>query len=66
MAARRPRPETVLAYDPLNPLAADTLALGTQFGMDARRSVSFLVLRVNLPDIGQQISIGDLAGAVRP
>ena len=66
IAARRPRPETVLAHDPLDPLAADGLTLGSQFGVDARRSVSFLVLCMNPPDIGQQIAIGDLARAVRP
>jgi hypothetical protein len=66
IAARRPSPETVLAHDPLDPLAADGLTLGSQFGVDARRSVSFLVLCMNPPDIGQQIAIGDLARAVRP
>jgi len=50
----------------LDPLAADGLTLGSQFGVDARRSVSFLVLCMNPPDIGQQIAIGDLARAVRP
>jgi hypothetical protein len=66
IAARRPRPETVLAHDPLDPLAADDLTLGSQFGVDARRSVSFVVLRMDPPDVGQQIAIGDLAGAVGP
>src|SRR5262244_2291706 len=66
IAARRPRPDTMLAHDPFDPLAADGLACGAQFGMDARRSVSFLVLCMNPPDIGQQIAIGDLARAVRP
>src|SRR5262249_24008976 len=47
-------------------LAADGLALGAQFGVDARRSVSFLVLRMNPPDVDQQRAIGDLAWAVRP
>jgi hypothetical protein len=28
IAARRPSPETALAHDPLDPLAADGLALG--------------------------------------
>jgi len=40
IAARPPRPDTVLAHDPFDPLAADGLALGAQFGVDARRSVS--------------------------
>ena len=66
IAARRPRPDTMLAHDPFDPLAADGVALGSQFGVDARRSVSFLVLCMNPPDIGQQIAIGDLAQAVRP
>jgi hypothetical protein len=65
IAARRPSPETVPAHDPLDPLAADGLTLGSQFGVDAWRSVSFLVLCMNPPDIGQQIAIGDLARAVR-
>ena len=56
----------MLAHDPLDPLAADGLTLGSQFSVDARRSVSFLVLCMNPPDIGQQIAIGDLARAVRP
>jgi hypothetical protein len=64
--ARRPSPDTMLAHDPFDPLAADGLTLGAQFGVDARRSVSFLVLCMNPPDIGQQIAIGDLARAVRP
>jgi hypothetical protein len=52
IAARRACPDTVLAYDPFDPLAADGLARAAQFGMDARRSVSFLVLRMDPPDIG--------------
>jgi hypothetical protein len=51
IAARRPRPDTVLAHDPLDPLAADGLARGPQFGVDARRSVSFPVLRMNPLDV---------------
>ena len=66
IGARRPSPQTVLAHDPFDPLAADGLTRGAQFGVDARRSVSFLVLHMNPPDIGQQITIGDLARAVRP
>ena len=66
IAARRPRPDTMLAHDPFDPLAADGLALGPQFGVDARRSVSFAVLRMNPPDVDQQRAIGDLARARRP
>jgi len=66
IAARRPRPDTVLAHDPFDPLAADGLALGAQFGVDARRSVSFPMLRMDPPDVDQQRAIGDLAWAVRP
>jgi hypothetical protein len=51
----------VLAHDPFDPLAADGLALGAQFGVDARRSVSFPVLRVDPPDVDQQRAIGDIA-----
>ena len=64
--ARPPRPDAVLAHDPLDPLAADGLALGPQFGVDARRSVSFPVLCMNPPDVDQQRAIGDLAQAHRP
>jgi hypothetical protein len=41
----------MLAHDPFDPLATDGLALGAQFGMDARRSISFPVLRMNPPDV---------------
>jgi hypothetical protein len=40
--------------------------LGPQFGVDARRSVSFPVLRMNPPDVDQQRAIDDLARAHRP
>jgi hypothetical protein len=50
----------------LDPLAADTLALGTQFGMDARCPIPAPVIGINPPDIGQQFAIGDLARALRP
>jgi hypothetical protein len=66
IAARSPRPDTVLAHDPFDPLAADDLTLGPQFGVDARRSVSFPVLRMDPPDVDQQRTIGDLPWAVRP
>src|SRR5204862_7721969 len=64
--ARRPSPETVLAHDPFDPLAANGVALGSQFGVDARRAVSFLVLRMDPPEVDQQRTIGDLAWAHRP
>ena len=66
IAARCPRPDTMLAHDPLDPLAADGLARGAQFSVDARRPVSFLVLRMDPLDVDQQRAIGDLAGARRP
>ena len=65
IAARSPRPNTVLAHDPFDPFAADGLTLGPQFGVDARRSVSFPVLRMDPPDVDRQRTIGDLAWAVR-
>ena len=66
IAARRPRPDTMLAHDPFDPLAADGLARGAQFGVDARGSASFPVLRIDPPDVDQQRAIGDLPWAVRP
>ena len=45
------RPDIMLAHDPFDPLATDGLALGAQFGVDARRSVSFLVLGMDPPDV---------------
>jgi hypothetical protein len=56
----------MLAHDPFDPLATDGLALGAPFGMDARRTVSFPVLRMNPLDIDQQLAIGDRARALRP
>src|SRR5215470_11050851 len=66
IAARRPRLDAVLAHDPGDPLAADGMALGAQFGVDARRSVSFPVLRMNPPDVDQQRAVSDIARALRP
>src|SRR4051794_31892056 len=37
IAARYVSPDAMPAHDPLDPLATDTLALGTQFGVDTRR-----------------------------
>src|SRR6476659_7535862 len=36
-AGRHVSPDAMLAHYPLDPLAADTLARGTQFGVDFRR-----------------------------
>jgi len=66
IAARRPRPDTMLAHNPFDPLAADGLARGPQFGVDARCPIPFPVLRMNPPDVDQQRAIGDLARAHRP
>ena len=66
IAAWRVSPDTVPAHHPLDPLAADTLALGTQLGVDARCPVAAPVISMNPPDIAQQLAIGDLARALRP
>src|SRR5437588_5395305 len=42
------------------------MALGAQFGVDAWRSVSFPVLRMNPLDFDQQLAVGDPARALRP
>jgi hypothetical protein len=42
------------------------LAFGTQLGMDARRPISFPVVSMNPLDIAQELTIGDLARALRP
>jgi hypothetical protein len=55
-----------MTHHPLNPLTADGLAFGTQLGMDARRTISFPVVSMNPLDIAQELTIGDLARAVRP
>ena len=65
-AARHLRPNAMPAHDPLDPLAADALAGGTQFGMNTRRPISAPVVGMNPPDIAQQLAIGDLARALRP
>jgi hypothetical protein len=61
IAVWRPCPDAVLAHERRDPLAVDGVALGTQFGMNARRSVSCPVLRMNSPDVHQQLTVGDLA-----
>jgi hypothetical protein len=41
----------MLAHHPLDPLAADGVALGPQLGMDARRAISFPMASMNALDI---------------
>ncbi len=66
IAPRRSRPNAVLAHEPCDPLSADGMTLGAEFGVNARRSVSFPVLRMDPPDVDQQLAVGDLARALRP
>jgi hypothetical protein len=66
IAALRVSPDAVPAHHPLDPLAADTLAVGTQFGVDTRCPLSAPVLGMNPSDIDQQLTIGDLAPAFWP
>ena len=40
IAARHVSPDAMPAHDPLDPLAADALALGTQLGMNTWRPIS--------------------------
>ena len=65
ITARGSSPDTILAHHPFDPLAADGLALGLQLGIDARRTVSFPMVSMNVLDITQQRVIGDLAPALR-
>jgi hypothetical protein len=65
-AARQVSWDAVPAHHPLDPLAADTLAFGTQFGVDTRCPLSAPVAGMNPPDIAQQLAMGDLARAFRP
>jgi hypothetical protein len=64
--ARRPRLDAVLSHDPRDPLSADGMALGAEFGVNARRSISFPVLRMDPSDVDQQLAVGDLARTHRP
>jgi hypothetical protein len=66
IAPRRVSPDAMSAHHPLDPFTADILALGTQFGVDARCPIAAPVISMNPPDIGQQLTIGDLARALRP
>jgi len=66
IAAWCPSSNTMPTHHPLDPLAADDLALGAQLGMDARRPISFAVVGVNPLDVVQQPTVGDLACALRP
>jgi len=52
----------MLAHHPLDPLVADSLALGTQLGMDARRTISFPVVSMNPLDIAQEPTMAILRG----
>jgi hypothetical protein len=52
----------MLAHDPFDPLAADGLTLGAQFGVDARRSVSSLVLCMNPPISANRSRLAILRG----
>jgi hypothetical protein len=52
------------AHEPRDALAADGMALGAQLGVDARCSVSFPVLRMDPPDVDQQLAVGDFARAL--
>ena len=56
----------MLAHHPLDPLAAEGVALGPQLGMDARRAISFPMASMNALDIAQEPTIGDLARALWP
>jgi len=66
IAAWRVSPDAVPVHHPLDPLAADTLALSAQFGVDTRCPIPAPMIGVNPPDIAQPLAIGDLARAFRP
>ena len=66
IAAWRVSPDAVPAHHPLDPLAADDLALGAQLGMNSRCPISAPVISMNPPDIDQKLAIGDLARAFWP
>jgi hypothetical protein len=66
IAAWGSSPDAVLTHHALNPPTADRLPLGTQRGMNSRRTISSSVTIMNPPDIAQKPTIGDLARALRP
>ena len=66
IALRRPSLDAMAVHEPRDPLAADGVALGAQFDVNAWCSVSFPVLRMDPLDVGQQLAVGDLARALRP
>src|SRR4051812_36330172 len=59
-------PDAVPAHHPFDPLAADALARGTQFGMNTWCPIAASMGGMNPPDIAQQLAIGDLARAFWP
>jgi hypothetical protein len=69
--AWRVSPDAVPVHRPLDPLAADTLALSAQFGgdafgVDARRPTATPVLGMDPPDIDQLLAISNFASAFWP
>ena len=54
------------AHDPLDPLAVDDPALGTQLGMNTWCPIPAPMVSMNPPDIGQQFTISGVARALRP
>jgi hypothetical protein len=65
IAPWRPRPDAMATHQSRDPLAADGVALAAQFGVDARCPVSIPVLRMDPPDVDQQLAVGNLARALR-
>ena len=49
------------AHDPLDPLAVDDPALGTQLGMNTWCPIPAPMVSMNPPDIGQQFTISGVA-----
>jgi hypothetical protein len=56
----------MLSHEPRDPLAADAMSFGAQFGVNARCAIPFPVLRMDPPDVDQQLAVGHLAWALRP
>jgi len=65
-ARRHVSPDAMPAHHPLDPLAADDPALGTQLGMNTWCPIPAPMVGVNPPDIGQQFTISGFARALRP